>query len=506
MLRLYNSLARKKQIFKPLRNKKVTIYSCGPTVYDYAHIGNFRSYIAWDLLHRFLEYSGYRTTMVENITDVGHFTDEDEDRGIDKLEKAAKKEKKDPLEIAKFYTQAFIQTEEQLNISAPDFRPKATGEIKTIQKIIQTLLKKGFAYDAPDGVYFDISRFPRYGKLSGNTSQKILSGARVEVNPNKKHPADFALWKKRVGQNRLHSLHWSSPWGDGFPGWHIECSAMAIRYLGKTIDIHTGGKDNKFPHHESEIAQSEAYTGTEFGRFWLHSNHVDVNGKKMSKSLGNIITLQDIVDKGFDPLAYRFWTLTAHYRSPLNFTWKSLEEASRNWAKIVDFYTSTSLSSRASATSRGISFGNKTEGIPPLQSPTATSLPTGRAGGRNDNNKYLAKRDQQFTSALNDDLNTPKAIALLLQVIKDTHKDPLKISAAACLIKKWDQVLGILPKKLLKKQKIAIPSKVKKLLAKRQKARKNKDFAKADIVRKQIEKLGFKITDKNNGSFDIQVR
>jgi len=324
-MKFYNSLTRKKQTFRPLKNKTVTIYSCGPTVYDFAHIGNFSSYITWDLLVCYLKYRGFKTRVAKNITDVGHFTDEDEDRGIDKLEKAAKKEKKDPLEIAKFYTKAFIDTEKKLNILPPDFRPHATGEIKMMQKMIGELMKKGYAYEAKDGVYFDVSRFKKYGRLSGNTPDKIFAGARVKVNPNKKHPADFALWKKRVGKNKLHTLHWPSPWGDGFPGWHIECSAMALRHLGKTIDIHTGGQDNKFPHHESEIAQSETFTGKLFSRFWLHTGLMDINGKKMSKSLGNFYTLQSIIDKGFDPLAYRFWTLTAHYRSSTNFTWKALQ-------------------------------------------------------------------------------------------------------------------------------------------------------------------------------------
>jgi cysteinyl-tRNA synthetase len=398
---------------------------------------------------------------------VGHFTDEDEDRGIDKLEKAAKKEKKDPLEIAKFYTKAFIDTEKKLNILPPDFRPHATGEIKMMQKMIGELMKKGYAYEAKDGVYFDVSRFKKYGRLSGNTPDKIFAGARVKVNPNKKHPADFALWKKRVGKNKLHTLHWPSPWGDGFPGWHIECSAMALRHLGKTIDIHTGGQDNKFPHHESEIAQSETFTGKLFSRFWLHTGLMDINGKKMSKSLGNFYTLQSIIDKGFDPLAYRFWTLTAHYRSSTNFTWKALQEATDNWLKIVEFI-------------RDNKFVNKIDKI------------------------YAAKKEKQFILALDDDLNTPKAIAVLLQTIKEANHDSQKIPSAVYLIKKWDQVLGILPKKFPKKAKNTIPANVKKLLTQRQLARKKKDYAKADSLRRQIEKLGFTITDRVNNSQLLQ--
>lgn len=466
MLKLYNTLARKKQIFKPLKGKTVKIYSCGPTVYDFAHIGNFRSYIAWDVLGRSLKYLGYTTKVVKNITDVGHFTDEDEDRGEDKLEKAAKREKKSPLAIARFYIQAFIQTEKKLNIQPPTKRPRATQEIKNIVKIIQVLIKKGYAYDANDGIYFDVSRFKRYGQLSGNEPDKIQAGARVEINPNKKHPADFALWKKRVGENRLHSLHWTSPWGDGFPGWHIECSAMALRYLGKTIDIHTGGKDNKFPHHESEIAQSEAYTGKPFSHFWLHSEHVDINGKKMSKSLGNFYTLQNIINKGFDPLAYRFWTLTAHYRSPMNFSWRGLEEASNNWKKVADFCST-----------------NKQ---------------------KTDNKEYIADKDKQFIGAIEDDLNTPKAIAILLQVIKDTNKDPKIAPVATYLIKKWDKVLGILPQKPPRKPKIMISAKVKKLLAERQLARDNKDYKKADSLRKKINKLGFEVIDRADGKITIK--
>jgi len=475
MIKLYNSLARKKQVFKPVNKNVVSIYSCGPTVYDYAHIGNFRSYIAWDVLRRHLEYLGCKTKTVKNITDVGHFTEDDEDRGEDKFEKTAKKEKKDPLAIAGFYTKAFLQEEKKLNILAPDYRPRATGEIKTIQRIIELLLKRGFAYDAKDGVYFDVSKFKSYGRLSGNTPDKILSGVRVEVNPNKEHPADFALWKKRVGANRHHILHWASPWGDGFPGWHIECSAMALRYLGKTIDIHTGGADNKFPHHESEIAQSEAYTGKPFSRFWLHAGLMDVNGKKMSKSSKNFYTLQNIIDRNFNPLAYRFWVLTAHYRSPQNFTWKGLQEANGNWKKIVGFYTNY------------------------------CHVGT-RHGAFLHRDVYIVQKDRQFTTALNDDLNTPKAIALLLRVVKDACQDTKKIPAAVCLIKKWNQVLGILPKKLPKKPKITIPAQIEKLLAERQLARKDRDFKRADMLRKQIEKLGYETVDKLNGTSSIRIK
>jgi len=480
MLKLYNSLTRKKQVFKPLIKNIVTVYSCGPTVYDYAHIGNFRSYIAWDVLHRFLEYSGYKTNVVKNITDVGHFTEDVTDEGEDKLEKAARREKKGPLEIAKFYIKQFLEHEKKLNILTPSKRPRATLEIKAMQKIIQGLIKKGYAYNTRDGVYFNVAKFPAYGKLSGNTPKKILAGARVKINPTKIHPADFALWKKRVGGNRRHWLHWNSPWGDGFPGWHIECSAMALKYLGETIDIHTGGQDNKFPHHESEIAQSESFTGKPFARFWLHTGLIDVLGKKMSKSLGNFYTLQDIIKKGFDPLAYRFWVLTAHYRSPMNFSWKGLKEASGNWEKVVDFY-----------------FTNKSivgTGLRPVrtgQSPVPTSK------------IYISQKSRQFTAALNDDLNTSKAIALLLEVIKDANKDQKKIPAVVELIKIWDRVLGILPAKPPVKKKIAIPPEIQKLLDDRQKARANKDFNGADEIRKMIEKLGFKLTDTANGKTSI---
>ncbi|MFH1182914.1 MAG: cysteine--tRNA ligase [Candidatus Moraniibacteriota bacterium] len=482
MLKLYNSLGRKKQVFKPINKNVVNIYSCGPTVYDYPHIGNYRSYIVWDLLKRFLEYSGYKTKVVKNITDVGHLTEEETESGEDKMEKAARREKKDPLEIAKFYTQVFVAEEKKLNILPPDFQPRATREIKMMQEIIKALVRKGFAYDSADGVYFNVAKFRGYGKLSGNTPRKILAGARVEINENKKHPADFALWKKRIGKNRRHSLYWPSPWGDGFPGWHIECSAMALRYLGKTIDIHTGGQDNKFPHHESEIAQSEAYTGKPLSRFWLHAGLMDVEGKKMAKSLGNFYTLQDIEKKGVHPLAYRFWTFTAHYRSPMNFSWKGLKEASDNWEKIVEFYSNYVIPAKA-----GIQKKNSEFFLDPRVKP------------EDDNKKYLEKNDQQFTAALDDDLNTPKAIAMLLQAIKGAHKDPGKIPAAIYLIKKWDQVLGILPKKLPKKPKVTIPAKVKKLLADRQKARDNKDYKKSDVLRKRIEKIGYEVIDGIKG-------
>ncbi len=500
----YNSLSKEKQLFRPVSNgsNEIKIYSCGPTVYNYAHIGNFRSYIVWDVLHRYLEYAGYKVKIVKNITDVGHFTEEDEDQGEDKLEKMARKVKKSPLEVAKFYTEVFIKEEKKLNILAPDYRPKATEEIKSMQKIIGQLLKKGYAYETQDGVYFDTAKFSGYGRLSGNTAEGTEPGARVKINPLKKNPTDFALWKKLVGRNKKHLLWWTSPWGKGFPGWHIECSAMAFRYLGETIDIHTGGRDNIFPHHESEIAQSEAFSGRQFSRFWLHSGLVAVDGKKMSKSLENFYTLRDIEKKGFDPLVFRLWALLASYRKEINFSWQKLEETKLNWQKIVEFREQNWEELIKSGQIKAVS----------LQKDELARIEILWALAKKNSfyfklRQFIKEGDQKFCFAMDNDLNTAVAFSILLKMLKLANKKPIlsveKIGALI-LLEEWNKVLAFLPK-IKREVKLTKPVQIEKMLKMRQKAKETGNYQKADQIRKKIENRGYKILDLEGGKWKLKI-
>ena len=321
MLKFYNTLSKTKEEFKSINPGKVGMYTCGPTVYGYIHIGNIRAYILSDIIRRYLEYGGYEVRLIKNITDVGHLTEDDVaqgDSGEDKMLKAADKEKKTPEEVAKFYEEYFKSAEKEMNILPAQYFPRATAHVPQMIKIIEGLLQKGFAYEKNGNVFFDVTKFADYGKLSGNTLENLKVGARLEEHPDKKNPWDFALWLKAPKE---HLLKWDSPWSVGYPGWHIECSAMSTEYLGNTIDIHTGGEDNIFPHHEAEIAQTECYTGQKFVNYWLHTRHLMVDGEKMSKSKGNLYKLEDIKEKGFSPMDLRLLLLSSHYRSQVNFTW-----------------------------------------------------------------------------------------------------------------------------------------------------------------------------------------
>ncbi|HOF42458.1 MAG TPA: cysteine--tRNA ligase, partial [Candidatus Moranbacteria bacterium] len=334
MLKLFNSLSKIKEEFKPINPGKVGMYSCGPTVYGHIHIGNLKSYILSDLVKRYLEYSGYEVRLIKNITDVGHLSEDDlgqADSGEDKMLKAALIEKKTPEEIAKFYEDYFKTTEKEMNILPAQYFPRATAHVPQMIKIIEGLIQKGCAYEKNGNVFFDVTKFSNYGKLSGNTLENLKVGARLEEHPDKKNPWDFALWLKAPEK---HILKWESPWSLGYPGWHIECSAMSLEYLGNTFDIHTGGEDNIFPHHEAEIAQSECYTGKKFANFWLHTRHLLMNGEKMSRSKGNLYTLEDIKEKGFSAMDLRLLFLSSHYRSRLDFSWNALEQAHKNLQRI----------------------------------------------------------------------------------------------------------------------------------------------------------------------------
>ena len=455
MLKIYNTLFRKKQIFKPLKNRKVGLYTCGPTVYLYAHIGNLRAYIFEDILKRILEYNNYKVKHIMNITDVGHLTS-DADSGEDKIEKSAKREKKTIWEIADFYTKAFKQDIKRLNIKPPDVWIKATETIKDQIEIIKILEKKGFTYQIKDGLYFDSSKLKTYGRLWGKKKKKLKPGARIKMAPGKKNPTDFALWKF-IPQGIKRQMEWPSPWGNGFPSWHTECVVMSIKKLGIPFDIHCGGADLIPIHHTNEIAQAEAAYNKVLARYWLHNAFLILKQGKMAKSEGNIITLNNIIKKNFNPLSYRYLCLTSHYRSPLIFSWKSLQ-ASQNGLK--NLYEKTAQ----------------------IKSPTA-KIQTAKV--KNYQNKFL--------DLINNDLNTAKALALMWQMLNDKN---LSSQEKYSLLINFDKVLGL---DLVKIKKLKIPQKIEELVKKREKSRKNNEWEKADEIRKKLKKEGWKIEDTKNG-------
>mgnify|MGYP001569686537 CR=1 FL=1 len=409
-LYLYNSLTRQKELFTPINpTSGVGLYTCGMTVYDYAHIGHGRKYVIDDILKRVLIYNDFKVNHVQNVTDVGHLVS-DADDGEDKLEKGAKKQGKTVWEVADFFTKNFYESMDKLNIIRPTTICKATDHIKEQIELIDKLFINGYAYDTEEAVYFDVSKFADYGKMFGQDISEKRIGVReqVKTDENKRNPQDFALWFKRVGNFKDHVMHWESPWGDGFPGWHIECSAMSIKYLGEQIDIHTGGEDHLSIHHPNEIAQSEGATGkVPFSKFWLHCAFLMVDGTKMSKSLGNYYTIQDVLNKGVDPIALRYLYLGAHYKKPMNFTWQELESASKGLKRLQSLVIS-------------------------LQSSARTTL------SREKNEKVNEYRNK-FNKAINDDLNTSKAMAVMFEMLKSNIPSEDKYDLAIS----FDEVLGL---------------------------------------------------------------
>jgi len=461
-LRFYNSLSRKKEVFEPIEAGKVRMYNCGPTVYNYVHIGNCRAFMLADLLRRYLEYRGYEVNQVMNITDVGHLVS-DADEGEDKLEKAAKEQKKDIWQLAEFYIKAFFEDIDMLNVKRASKYPRATEHVPEMIELIKRLEEKGFTYKISDGVYYDVTKFADYGKLSGNTLDQLEAGARVEVNPEKKSPFDFALWW--IGDEFM--MKWDSPWGTGRPGWHIECSAMSMKYLGEQLDIHTGGEDNMFPHHEDEIAQSEAATGKQFVRYWLHTRYLLVDNQKMSKSLGNFYTLRDLLEKGYDPMSVRYVLLSTHYRQPFNFTLESLDAAGHSLRRMKDFVA------------------NLREADAPADSPDLPGI--------------LKTTEDEFTAALDDDLNISPALAAVFKLIHEVNK--LRISKADAqrtldLVGRFDSVLGL---GLLEEEPL-LDEEVEKLIKEREEARKNRDFQRADEIRDQLKSRGIILEDTPHGT------
>jgi cysteinyl-tRNA synthetase len=462
---LYNTATHKIEKFQPLKPPLVTYYTCGPTVYDYTHIGHMRTYVNNDLLKRALNYLGHQVKHVMNITDVGHLTGDD-DRGEDKLEKGAKKQKKTVWEVAKFFTDYFFDTMDQLNIIRPDIVCSATDHVSIMVQIIELLQRKGFTYETEEAIYFDTAKFKNYGRLNPQKKEEKISGAREEVylDPQKKQPADFALWFKRVGRFKNHTMHWHSPWGDGFPGWNIECSAMSMKYLGETIDIHSGGVDHIAIHHTNEIAESEAATGKPFVNYWFHNEHLLVNGKKMSKSLGNFYTLDDIKKRGIEPLALRYLFLQTHYRQQMNFTWQAVKAAQEGYNNLKQMLWNTSevAQSDSSEVKRKV-------------------------------NQY----HQRFIEAISNDLQIPQALAVAWEVIKSNLPSYNKYH----LILDFDKIFGL---GLAEIKTPSVPEKIIKLAKERELARQKKDFKKADQLRKIVKKLGYYIEDKEGG-FKIRL-
>lgn len=461
MLRLYNTLTRTIEDFTPLTDSIVTYYSCGPTVYDFAHLGHARTYIFADILERVLEWNGYKVKRVMNITDVGHLTS-DSDTGEDKMEKGAKKEGRTVWEIAKFYTEDFFVMAEKLNIKKPEIITPATKYIKEMIDLIFILEKKGFTYTIADGVYFDTKKLPDYGKLTGKNrlefEKGLKGGARVELVSGKKNITDFALWKLTPA-GMIRQMEWDAPWGVGFPGWHVECSAMSMKVLGETLDIHTGGVDHIPIHHTNEIAQSEAATGKPFVRFWLHGEHLLVDGEKMSKSLGNFFRVKNIEEKGFSPLALRYLFLTASYRAQMNFTWKSLEGAQTALNNLYDIIRNL-----------------KAKGAKETNTLSSNAQKTG----------------ESFNTAVSSDLNMPQAVAIVWDVIKSDLRSEEKLH----LLFSFDRVLGLGFDRVETIHRI-IPDEIKILAKKREEARREKNFAKADLLRMQIEQKGYILRDSN---------
>lgn len=459
MLKLYNTLSRKKEVFRP-QKQIVSLYTCGPTVYDFATIGNMRTYLFEDILRRVLQYNGYRVKHVMNITDVGHLVG-DRDMGKDKLEEAAKKSKKSAWEISKFYTEAFFKDTERLNIIPPHKKPKATEYIKDQIKFVKVLEEKGFTYQTSDGVYFDTSKLKNYGKLAKLNIKELREGARVEKNKEKRNPTDFALWKfAKKGEKR--QMEWKSPWGDhSFPGWHVECSVLSTKFLGQPFDIHTGGIDHIPLHHTNEIAQSEAAYGKPLANYWLHGEFLITDKKRMGKSEGNLKTLQDLIDSGFNPLAYRYFVLGAHYRAKLNFTWKALKGAEN---ALHNLYHDFAL----------LKFFPKS-----------------------DNRKRSTKSyEKKFKDAINDDLNMPQALSVAWNVVND---ESIPAKERRKLLLKFDNVLGL---DISSADALAKPkAQVVKMAKDREKLRVNKQFVKADSLRVKIEKLGYIVEDTREGPF-----
>ena len=449
----YNTLTKQKDLFKPIEEGKVKIYSCGPTVYKDATIGNMRTNLLNDTLRRVLKYNGYELKHVMNITDVGHLVS-DGDEGEDKMLKSAREEHKSPLEIAEHYTKLFFRDLERLNIETPEVVCKATDHIKEMLEMVQKIMKNGYAYETSTAIYFDVSKLDKYGILSGINLNDQKAGARVDIDPEKRNPYDFALWIKAPAN---HLMKWDSPWGPSYPGWHIECSAMSTKYLGEEFDIHTGGIDLVPTHHENEIAQNKGACGKNPAHYWIHGEYLLINGGKMSKSLGNTYLLDDIIAKGYSPLAYRLFNYSCHYRGKLNFTWEGIESANTSLIRLREGYQK-------------------------------------HLNGNSDvSDEIIADMENRFHQAINDDMNMPLALSVVWEAVKYPEKSP-KI---AQLLKKFDTVLGI---KIDEVQETKIPQEILDLVEERKQARSDKNWSESDRLRDLIAEKGYIVKDTKDGT------
>lgn len=458
-LKLYNTLTKQKEEFKPLKGNEVRIYTCGPTVYSFAHIGNFRAYVFMDTLRRVLKENGYTLKHVMNITDVGHL-ESDADEGEDKMEKAARKENKNPYEIAAYYTDIFFRDMGRLHIERPEIIAKATDHISDMLEFVKTLVKNGYAYETSKAIYFDISKLDKYPVLSNRNLDDQIAGARVDVDPEKRNPYDFAVWIK-APEN--HIMKWESPWGLSYPGWHLECSAMGRKYLGDEFDIHTGGVDHIPTHHENEIAQSKGCTGHVPAKRWMHVEFLQVDGGKMSKSLGNTYTLDQLQEKGIEPLAYKMFCYTAHYRTKLNFTFESALSTQKALNRLREGYL-THLQNNAKI-----------------------------------DEEEIKEYKQRFLDAVNDDLNMPLAMGIVWEVVRNNKKS----KQFADLLLEFDRILGLdleNSKKYLEEQeKLELPKEILELVEQRKIARENKDWAESDRIRDLLKEKGYTVKDTKEG-------
>ena len=449
----YNTLTKQKDLFKPIEEGKVKIYSCGPTVYKDATIGNMRTNLLNDTLRRVLKYNGYELKHVMNITDVGHLVS-DGDEGEDKMLKSAREEHKSPLEIAEHYTKLFFRDLERLNIETPEVVCKATDHIKEMLEMVQKIMKNGYAYETSTAIYFDVSKLDKYGILSGINLNDQKAGARVDIDPEKRNPYDFALWIKAP---KNHIMKWESPWGLSYPGWHIECSAMSTKYLGEEFDIHTGGIDLVPTHHENEIAQNKGACGKNPAHYWIHGEYLLINGGKMSKSLGNTYLIDDIIARGYSPLAYRLFNYSCHYRGKLNFTWEGIESANTSLIRLREGYQK-------------------------------------HLNGNSDiSDEIIADMENRFHQAINDDMNMPLALSVVWEAVKYPEKSP-KI---AQLLKKFDTVLGI---KIDEVQETKIPQEILDLVEERKQARSDKNWSESDRLRDLIAEKGYIVKDTKDGT------
>lgn len=454
-IKLYNTLTRKKEEFIPIDNKEIRIYTCGPTVYYFAHIGNLRAYLFMDNLRRVLEYNGYKLKHVMNITDVGHLVS-DADEGEDKMMKAAKRENKNPFEIAQFYTEAFLEDIDKLNIERPEIISKATEHIDIMEEYVKKIIENGYTYNTEDTVYFDTSKLDTYGVLSNRNVEDQQAGARVEFDNNKKNITDFALWIK-APEN--HIMKWDSFFGKSYPGWHLECSAMSYKYLGEHFDIHTGGMDHIPIHHENEIAQSKGFCGKIPANFWIHVDFLQVNGGKMSKSLNNLYTIKDLEEKGYEPVVYRLFNFTSAYRNQINFTFEAMDAAKISLNRIREGY---------------IKHLNGTDEI---------------------DNSEIKNYEERFLEAINDDLNMPVAMSVVWDVLKNSKKS-VKLKD---LLLKFDNILGLdLANYEVKENKL--PDEIQELVNKRNEARENKDWAESDRIRDILIDKGYNVKDSKEGT------